>query len=101
MKNKFTYILIFSFVLTYSQQTKKYSDFVNQLEYIKTDSLVEKYKNGNIKRKVNITTYMIDSLEYFVYSGEYVEYKKNGKKLWEAVFDMSGAPLSSKTYYKG
>lgn len=101
MKDILTYITIFTFLTAYSQQTKKYSDFVNQLEFIKTESVVEKYKNGNLKRKRTMTTYMVDSLEYIVFTGEYVEYKKNGRKKWEEVLDMFGAPLSSKTYLGG
>ena len=98
MKNKLTILFLFFIVLTKAQQTKKYLYFSNQIEPLKTERKIEKYKNRNTKKIYNLTTFIFNSEEYLFYSGKYIEYKKNGKIRLERVMDLFGCLLSATEY---
>ncbi|PHR68757.1 MAG: hypothetical protein COA67_12355 [Lutibacter sp.] len=101
MKFKISYLIIFSFLYSFSQQSENYTKLANQLIPTSSDSIVDKFKNGNIKREATLTTYTIEEIEYPFYTGKYTTYKRNGRKTYERVMDMFGMPLSSKVYYGG
>lgn len=101
MKYIIQFLFLFIIQISYPQGTENYENLINQLVPVRTENIVEKYNNGNIKRTAFVTYYNINGEEYGVYTGKYIKYLKNGKISWERDNDMVGAPLIFKLYYGG
>ena len=103
MNIKFNIFLFFITIsnFCYSQGTEDYNYIINQLIPVRTETIVEKYKNGNLKRMASITYYNVEGEEHGVYTGKYVKYLKDGGISLERENDLAGSPLIVKVYYKG
>lgn len=101
MRFQFLLLYFLVFQLGFSQETERYNFFADQLIPIKTKAFTTKFKNGKVKRKGFVTTYLIDSLEYEVYSGRLVKYNKNGDLSYDLLLDKTGMVLKSKDYISG
>lgn len=95
MKRILTLIfLLLIFNLSNAQQSDRVNEIVNELKEVgsKPDTIF--YKNGKIWWKSTLTTYEYNSETFTLYTGEQIQYYKNGNIANESIYDKYGNLLS-------
>jgi len=99
MKFKILLFFLFSNLIINAQQTELYKNFTSRIKPLETKKVERRYRNGKIKEVYYLTTYEHKGLEYYLYTGKYYSYFRNGIKSEEREHDMFGVPLFTKWYY--
>jgi len=99
MKLKLFFLLALLIQILNSQESEVYKNLTSQIKPLETKKIERKFKNGNIKEVYFLTTYEHNGVKYYLYSGKYYSYWRNGTVSEERDHDMFGVPLFTNWYY--
>jgi antitoxin component YwqK of YwqJK toxin-antitoxin module len=91
-------LLLLIFNLSNAQQSDRVIEIVKDLKKVESKPDTIFYGNGKIWWKSTLTTYEYNSETFSLYSGEQIQYYKNGKIANESIYDMYANLLSWNGY---
>ncbi len=101
ISNKHFLVVIFFITNSiFSQYSKEFLKVVSNIKPYDSIKVIEKFKNGKLKKEYIKTFYIVGKSKYWRYSGKFSEYYKNGNTATNQTFDKFGFLLNYEFFNK-